>query len=241
MRSFARAPIWIPPGSPAVFPDPNEFEDHGLLAGGGDLTESRLLAAYRRGIFPWYDSPPILWWSPNPRAVISRESLHLSRSMKRLVRKTPWSVTVGKDLAGVMQGCADRSEGTWLSREMQRAYLHLGSVGHCLSYEVWDSDDLVGGLYGVLIGGFYAAESKFHRATDASKLALVCAVTDLFDRGVTLIDVQFVTDHLKSLGVHEVSRSSYLESLKSSISLRLSAPCPTEDVLPRVRNLLDLG
>lgn len=241
MRSFAPAPIWIPPGSPAVFPDPNDYEDHGLLAGGGDLTDARLLAAYRAGIFPWYDSPPILWWSPNPRAIISRETLHLSRSLKRTIRNTSWSVTAGKDLAGVMKGCADRPEGTWLSPEMQRAYLHLGTRGHCLSYEVWDDSELIGGLYGVLIGGFYAAESKFHRVTDASKVALVCAVTDLFDRGVSLMDVQFETDHLRRMGVHEVSRASYLESLEAAISMRLSPPCPTQDLLSRVRDLLGLA
>lgn len=240
MRSPARAPIWIPPGAPAEFPDPNDFEEHGLLAGGGDLSEARLLAAYRAGIFPWYDRPPILWWSPDPRALITPQSLHLSRSMKRTLRKTDFVVTAGRDLSGVMRGCAARAEGTWLTREMQQAYLRLGRSGHALSYEVYAGEELVGGLYGVLIGGLYAAESKFHRRTDASKIALVCSVIDLFDRGVTVFDVQFVTNHLRTMGVHEVSRADYLARCKEAVSLEISAPRPTENLLPRTRMLLGL-
>src|SRR5690606_32948894 len=186
MRHKPRPPVWIPPGSPAVFPNPREFDVRGLIGGGGDLSAERLVAAYRSGIFPWYDEPPILWWSPHPRAIVSEESLHLSRSMKRTLRKAPWIVTQGTALSEVMQGCARRREGTWLHPEMQDAYLELGRRGEALSYEVWEDGVLVGGLYGVLLGGFFAAESKFHRRTDASKMALVCAATDLFERGLRL-------------------------------------------------------
>lgn len=241
MRSRAKAPVWIPEDAPPIFPDPREFGAHGLLAGGGDLSSARLLAAYRTGIFPWYDEPPILWWSPDPRAVISPKSLHLSRSLKRTLRTTRFTVTSNQALSGVMEGCADRPEGTWLTPEMQDAYLKLADLGCAASYEVWEGATLVGGLYGVLIGGLFAAESKFHRRTDASKIALVCAVADLFHRGVRLFDVQFRTDHLETLGVHELSRDDYLERLKSVVSLRLSAPCPEPNLLPSVRRQLRLS
>jgi leucyl/phenylalanyl-tRNA--protein transferase len=239
MRTAPRAPIWLPEGSAPVFPPPSDFDDHGLVAGGGDLSPARLLAAYRAGIFPWYDEPPILWWSPHPRSVITRESLHLSRSFKRTLRTTSFRVTAGTVLGEVMAQCADREGGTWLTDEMQAAYLALQEEGHMQSYEVWEGEALVGGLYGVLIGGLFAAESKFHRRTDASKIALAAAVADLFDRGVTLFDVQFTTDHLRSLGVHEVPRDEYLARLKMAVGVSLSAAVPGRvDLLPRVRALL---
>lgn len=241
MRQARRAPVWIPPGSPPKFPDPSEFEDHGLVAGGGDLTPARLLSAYRAGLFPWYDEPPILWWSPHPRSVITDESLHVSRSLRRTLKKTPLTVTSNTALAQVMVGCAERPEGTWLTDEMQSAYLALEESGHALSYEVWDGEELVGGLYGVLVGGLFAAESKFHRKTDASKIALVCAVTDLFDRGVILFDVQFPTDHLRSLGVHEVTRAQYLARLEQAVVKKTSANPSGENMLPRVRRLRGLS
>lgn len=241
MRSAPRAPVWIPPGSPPVFPDPREFDDHGLIAGGGDLDPARLVAAYRLGLFPWYNEPPILWWSPNPRAIVSPESLHVSRSMRRTLRKTSFTVTTGTALERVMEQCAKRRGGTWLSDEMQDAYLRLGEMGMVTSYEVWDKKQLVGGLYGVLIGGLYAAESKFHRRTDASKIALICAVTDLFSRGVELFDVQFATDHLCSLGVHEVSREAYLAVAERATRAQTAPRAPSENLLPEVLTKLSLA
>lgn len=240
MRTAPRAPVWIPPGSPPVFPDPREFDDHGLIAGGGDLDPARLIAAYRAGIFPWYNEPPILWWSPNPRAVITPESLHLSRSMKRTLRKTSFTVTAGAALERVMEQCAKRREGTWLTDEMQDAYLRLGEMGMAASYEVWDKKQLVGGLYGVLIGGLFAAESKFHRRTDASKIALICAVTDLFGRGARLFDVQFATEHLRTLGVHEVSRDAYLTAAEAAARSQTEAKAASDNLLPEVLAALSL-
>lgn len=241
MRSAPRAPVWIPQGSPPDFPDPRQFDDHGLIAGGGDLDPRRILEAYRAGIFPWYDEPPILWWSPNPRAIITPESLHLSRSLKRTLKKTSFRVTQGTALERVMEQCAKRREGTWLNDEMQDAYLRLGEMGFASSYEVWEGKNLVGGLYGVLLGGLYAAESKFHRRTDASKIALVCAVTDLFRRGVVLFDVQFATEHLRSLGVHEVTRGDYLQAAKAAALGQTRPAPPGRDLLPEVRAALGLG
>lgn len=241
MRPAPRAPVWIPPGSPPVFPDPREFDDHGLIAGGGDLDPTRLVAAYRAGIFPWYNEPPILWWSPDPRAIINPESLHISRSMRRTLKNTTFTVTTGTALERVMEQCAKRREGTWLSDEMQDAYLRLGEMGMATSYEVWDKKQLVGGLYGVLIGGLYAAESKFHRRTDASKIALICAVTDLFSRGVQLFDVQFATEHLRTLGVHEVSRAAYLAAAEKASRAQTKPKTPSDNLLPEVLTKLCLA
>ncbi len=241
MRSAPRAPVWIPQGSPPEFPDPRGFDDHGLIAGGGDLDPRRVLEAYRNGIFPWYDEPPILWWSPNPRAIITPESLHLSRSLKRTLKKTKFRVTEGTALERVMESCAKRREGTWLNDEMQDAYLRLGEMGFTASYEVWDGAALVGGLYGVLLGSLFAAESKFHRRTDASKIALTCAVTDLFARGVRLFDVQFATPHLRTLGVHEVTRDEYLEAAKRAAEGLTRPGRKGEDLLPEVRARLGLA
>lgn len=240
MRSASRAPVWIPPGSPPVFPDPREFDDNGLIAGGGDLDPARLVAAYRAGIFPWYNEPPILWWSPNPRAIIDPESLHISRSMRRTLKKTSFTVTTGTALERVMEQCAKRREGTWLSDEMQDAYLRLAEMGMATSYEVWDKKQLVGGLYGVLIGGLYAAESKFHRRTDASKIALICAVTDLFSRGVQLFDVQFATEHLSTLGVHEVPREAYLAAADRAVRAQTTHRALSDNLLPEVLTKLSL-
>lgn len=212
----------------------------GLIAGGGDLSSERLLAAYRSGLFPWFDEPPILWWSPDPRAVITLDSLHLSRSFRRTLRKTSWRVTCTQAYEAVMDGCADREEGTWLTREMKTAYAALKDQGHALSYEVWDGEELVGGLYGVLVGQVFAAESKFHRRTDASKIALAAAVADLFSRGLKLFDVQLETDHLKSMGVHPIGRESYLDALAEAQSTPLFGQTTEGNLLPRVRSTLGL-
>jgi leucyl/phenylalanyl-tRNA---protein transferase len=186
-----------------------------------------------------------LWWSPDPRGVITPQSLHLSRSLRRALRHTRFTVTCTTAFEAVMDGCAEREEGTWLTSEMKAAYLELKNRGSALSFEVWDGEDLVGGLYGVLVGRLYAAESKFHRRTDASKIALVCAVTHLFSRGLGLFDVQFETAHLKTLGVFEMSRSTYLAQLPEVCSQELSGSLgegetQTGNLLPQVLTLLGL-
>lgn len=241
MRRKGRAPIWLPPSSPPVFPDPADFDAQGLIAGGGDLSSARLIAAYSLGIFPWYDEPPILWWSPDPRSVLTAESLHVSRSLARTLRKTSFEVTCGVALRSVMEGCAARPEGTWLKGEMQDAYAALEAGGHALSYEVWDRGELVGGLYGVSLGALYAAESKFHRATDASKIALVCALSDFCLRGGSVFDVQFTTPHLASLGVHEVPRATYLDRVAWATKTVMRPPARGKNLLPDVLAWLDAG
>jgi leucyl/phenylalanyl-tRNA--protein transferase len=200
---------------PATFPDPTQFDAQGLLAVGGDLSVARLLAAYRAGIFPWYnEGMPILWWSPDPRAVITEQSLHVSRSLRRELRREDLSITWDKAFAQVLDGCAsNRPGGTWLLPEMKRAYTTLHELGHAHSIEVWQQGRLVAGLYGVLCGAVFAAESMFHTLTNASKVALVHAVTGLTRSGVELVEVQFLTPHLESLGAVEISRATYLRRL----------------------------
>jgi leucyl/phenylalanyl-tRNA--protein transferase len=210
-----RRPLLIVPGGPIEFPDPQSADDEGLLAVGGDLCVPRLLAAYDRGIFPWYDQGlPPLWWSPDPRAVMDPAHLHISRSLARVLRQGRFEVTFDRAFGRVMQECGrERAGGTWILPEMLRAYLELHRQGHAHSFEVWRDGQLVGGLYGVHRRGLFAAESMFHRVADASKIALVTSIVSLFAAGVTLYDVQFVTPHLASLGAHELIRSEYLARL----------------------------
>jgi leucyl/phenylalanyl-tRNA--protein transferase len=157
---------------------------------------------------------PPLWWSPNPRAILDADRLHVSRSMRRLLQRPPFRVTFDSAFEAVMRACGDeRDEGTWILPEMVSAYVALHERGHAHSFEVWEGERLVGGLYGVQLGAFFAAESMFHRATNASKLALITAVRALSDAGIELFDVQFVTPHLASLGVHSISRREYLSRL----------------------------
>jgi leucyl/phenylalanyl-tRNA--protein transferase len=217
-----RRPHVLAPGGPIAFPDPNDADDDGLVAIGGDLSPQRLLLAYESGIFPWYDAGlPPLWWSPNPRAVIDPRSLHVSRSMRRAMRGE-YELRFDTAFRTVMLECAERRhEGTWILPEMVEAYVRLFELGRAHSVEVWMRGQLVGGLYGVQCGGLFAAESMFHRRTNASKLALIAAVRKFFALGVELFDVQFMTSHLASMGVHEVPRAHYLERLAHARSVRV--------------------
>ena len=195
-----------------MFPDPRRGDDEGLVAIGGDLSSERLRAAYAAGIFPWYnDGFPVLWWSPNPRAVLPAEDLHVSRSLARRLGKGDYAVTWNLALAEVTAACGQgRKGGTWIVPEMRLAYQRLHHAGHAHSVEVWQANRLVGGLYGVQSGALFAAESMFHRQTDASKIAVVAASRSLRRAGIEVFDVQFATPHLRSLGVKEISRDDYL-------------------------------
>jgi leucyl/phenylalanyl-tRNA--protein transferase len=222
-RLRSRRPVLILPGSPAVFPNADEADDEGLVAIGGDLSAERLLAAYERGIFPWYDEGvPPLWWSPNPRAVIEQGGVHVSRSLRRVLRRGMFRVTFDHAFERVMRDCGRRDVGTWIIPDMIDAYLELHRHGHAHSFEVWLDDQLVGGLYGVHRGGLFAAESMFHTATDASKVALVYATTSLFSAGIDVFDVQLLTAHLASMGAVEIARSAYLARVRAASSKRVS-------------------
>jgi leucyl/phenylalanyl-tRNA--protein transferase len=196
-----------------AFPDPRKGDDEGLIAIGGDLSERRLLAAYSHGIFPWYSQGfPVLWWSPNPRAVLEAENLHVARSMRRKLSKGDFVVTWNRAFAEVIRACGEEREGgTWIVPEMREAYLRLHRAGRAHSIDVWFEGALVGGLYGVQCGALFSAESMFHRATDASKVALIVASRSLARAGIEIFDVQFVSAHLRSLGVGEISRNLYLD------------------------------
>ena len=210
------------PKSPLSFPDPNDADDEGLLAIGGDLSVERLLFAYECGIFPWYDEGvPPLWWSPNPRTVIEGEGIHVSRSLRRLLRRGGFTVTWNRSFERVMRECGKREAGTWILPEMIDAYVTLHELGHAHSIEVWAGGELVGGLYGVQRGALFAAESMFHRATDASKIALVYATRSLFAAGLEVFDVQLTTSHLVSMGAVEIPRAHYLSRVRSACGRRL--------------------
>lgn len=222
MRGGApRPPVVLEAGSPPRFPDPRLFDETGLVAVGGDLSERRLLAAYRAGIFPWYDvGYPPMWWSPDPRAVIDPGGLHVARSLRRVIRAGGFELSWNTCFERVMAECGKRrSEGTWIMPEMVDAYGRLHRSGHAHSLEVFAGSELVGGIYGVQIGAFFAAESKFHRRTDMSKIALVALVRSLFLAGIRLLDVQFATEHLERLGAATLPRAAYLDRLAAATRL----------------------
>lgn len=215
-------PVVLDPEEPIAFPSPLWVDDEGLVAIGGDLSVERLCAAYRAGIFPWYnDGYPVLWWSPNPRAILRLENLHVSRSLKRKLSRSEFTITWNLAFDDVLVACGEkREDGTWIIPEMRDAFNELHQAGHAHSLEVWQGNRLVGGLYGVQSGGLFAAESMFHRVTDASKIAVVAAVRSLAAQGITVFDVQFITDHLRSLGVTEVTRRQYLDQIDTACQLR---------------------
>jgi leucyl/phenylalanyl-tRNA--protein transferase len=209
-------PVFLPPGRPAEFPDPRLADDDGLLAIGADLSPDTLLRAYASGVFPWYgpELPP-LWWSPNPRGILQADGLHISQSMRRVIRRGGFELSWNRAFGQVMRSCADhRDTGTWILPAMEKAYGRLHVMGHAHSLEVWYAHQLAGGLYGVQHGALFSAESMFHRRTNASKLALIAAVQAAFGAGIELFDVQFLTPHLQTLGAVEISRDEYLARLE---------------------------
>jgi leucyl/phenylalanyl-tRNA---protein transferase len=203
----------------SFFLDPESADADGLVGIGGDLRPARLLEAYQRGIFPWYDEDnPILWWSPDPRAIFEMDGLHVSRRLARTVRSGCFSVTIDRAFRAVIEGCADRpGQGIWITPAMIRAYTELHRLGHAHSVEVWHGEELAGGVYGVATGGLFAGESMFTRVRDASKVALVHLVNRLRQRGYELFDVQFLNDHTASLGAVEIPRTEYLARLREAL------------------------
>lgn len=193
-------------------------EPNGLLAAGGDLSPERLVQAYRHGCFPWFeDGQPILWWSPDPRTVLIPSELHVSRSLRKVLRQERFEVTFDRDFAAVIAGCAgprDYTDGTWITTDMQRAYLTLHAQGHAHSVEVWDGETLVGGLYGLAMGRLFFGESMFSRADNASKVGFVGLVEHLVQAGFVLIDCQMPTEHLHSLGARSIARDEFTGYLR---------------------------
>ncbi len=213
-------PRWlVHTDAPDAFPPPGEAltEPNGLLAMGGDLSPQRLLAAYVRGIFPWYEpGQPILWWSPDPRAVLWPDNLHVSRRLQRTRRRSDLSLTCDRSFTTVVQCCAEPrryAEGTWITGEMSDAYSALHELGWAHSFEAWQEDELVGGLYGIAIGRVFFGESMFSRVTDASKIALITAVEYLRTRDFALLDCQIWSSHLSTLGATTLPRAEFLQQL----------------------------
>ncbi|HEB96950.1 MAG TPA: leucyl/phenylalanyl-tRNA--protein transferase [Sedimenticola thiotaurini] len=210
----------LDPDDPAApFPpvEQAEREPDGLLAVGGDLHPTRLLNAYRAGIFPWYtDQQPLLWWSPDPRTVLFPERLKVSRSLRKSLRNKGFGVTFDQAFGQVIAGCAAPRQGeagTWITPDMAEAYTRLHRMGHAHSVEVWREGELAGGLYGVAMGRVFFGESMFSRVTDASKVGFVHLVRQLQAHGFHLIDCQVHTRHLISLGAEEIPRREFVRQL----------------------------
>ncbi len=199
-----------------IFPDPTLAEDDGLLAFEGDLSPERLMLAYQNGIFPWYgDGSPILWYAPHERFVLYPEELRIAKSMRQVMRSGKFSLTFDQNFSSVIKECAvayrEGQDGTWITDDMQQAYIKLHELGKAHSVEVWFEDELVGGLYGVEVGRVFCGESMFAKMSNASKLALIwlCQIGKY-----ELIDCQVHTDHLASMGAKMIGRDEYLEILK---------------------------
>jgi len=205
-----------------LFPPTDEAEDDGLLAIGGDLTKERLLIAYRKGIFPWYEvGQPILWWSPDPRLILIPEELKISRSLRKVLRRDQFEIRFDSAFQQVIEACADvrttQGEGTWIIPEMQQAYTELHQEGFAHSVESWLDGKLAGGLYGISLGQCFFGESMFSTRNDASKVALVALAEFSKKVGIKMIDCQMTTAHLLSLGAREVKRKVFLKNLKKYI------------------------
>ena len=199
----------------------DSHDDAGLVATGGTLDPDTLIAAYRSGIFPWSSDPVISWWSPDPRAIFDLDGWRPHRSTARSVRRAGWRFTVDHDFTGVMRACAEPSAdrpSTWITSDFERSYTELHRRGLAHSVEVWSGADLVGGLYGVTLGGFFGGESMFHRATDASKAAVAFLIERLRAGGFSLCDAQVPTPHLARLGAINISRADYLARLRRALA-----------------------
>lgn len=219
----------------SAFPSPEQAlkEPNGLLAIGGSLSIARLLSAYHQGIFPWFSpGDPLLWWSPDPRAVLWPEEFHLSRSMRRFRRNSPYQVTLNQAFDRVIVSCADRpDDGTWITPSIIEAYCRLHHSGYAHSVEVWYNGELVGGLYGVAVGAVFCGESMFSRRENGSKIALYAFCQHFHSHGGKLIDCQILNDHTASLGARNIPRADYLTFLSALQEETLPANCWKEQQL----------
>lgn len=204
-----------------VFPDPHLAEDDGLLAVGGDLSVDRLLEAYVNGIFPWYnEGDPIMWWSPKPRCILLPQEIKVSKSMAKIIKKDIFNVTIDNDFEGVISNCQSmrKEEGTWITEEMKNAYIRLHNAGYALSVESYLDRELVGGLYGVVIGRCFFGESMFSKVSNASKIALIKLARILEKNKFEFIDCQMKTDHLISMGAKMIEFDEFLKLIDKGLS-----------------------
>jgi leucyl/phenylalanyl-tRNA--protein transferase len=206
------------------FPDPKRASGEGFVAVGGDLRVERLLLAYRSGIFPWTDDP-ITWWSPDPRGIFELDRIHISRSLAHTLKRGVFQVTFNQAFEQVIRGCAEvprQDQATWISPYFIEAYTEMHRAGWAHSVEVWLDGELAGGLYGVGIGGFFAGESMFHKASNASKVAVVHLAARMRDRGLTLFDTQMRTPATTQLGAVDIPRAEYLKRVQAAVALNVS-------------------
>ena len=204
-----------------IFPPVDLAEPDGLLAMGGDLSEERLLLAYRNGIFPWYEGDTILWWSPHPRFVLFPGELKISKSIKPLLNRNEFDFTINKAFAQVIHHCKKTNrpgqEGTWITDEVEKAYCKLHKLGHAHSAEVWKNEELVGGLYGIKLGKIFFGESMFSLISNASRYAFIKYVQQLKKEGIQLIDCQVYTEYLESMGAKMIDRTVFITLLKEGM------------------------
>ena len=218
----------FPPVSSALT-DPN-----GLLASGGTLSPARLLLAYREGIFPWYSpGEPVLWWSPDPRAVLFPEDLHVSHSLRKILKKHPYRVTLNQAFDQVISTCTVRDEGTWIGPDIIAAYNRLHQAGRAHSVEVWDDSALVGGLYGLNVGSVFCGESMFSRVSNGSKIAFMTFSAHFTGYGGTLFDCQVLNDYTKSFGACEIERREFIRLLYQRRDMHLPQECWQPQTLHR--------
>ena len=209
-----------------IFPPVELADKDGLLAIGGDLSIERLLVAYRQGIFPWYnEDEPICWWCPDPRFVLFPQKLKVSKSMRKIIRDDVFTFTINTSFAAVIENCkaAPRpgQDGTWISPDVQQAYISMHNAGYAHSAEAWYNGELVGGLYGIKMGNIFFGESMFSNKSNASKFAFINYVEHLKNENIQLIDCQIYTEHLESLGAEMISRKLFSEILSANIPNRL--------------------
>ena len=202
------------------FPDVSEADKSGILAVGGDLSPERLMLAYKSGIFPWFEpGDPILWWSPNPRMVLFLEELIVSKSMRNILNRKSFKVTFNQNFREVIAHCQNVKRngqtGTWITNDMIEAYCKLNEMGIAKSVEVWQNDELVGGLYGIDLGHVFCGESMFSKVSNASKVAFIALVNQLKKGNYKILDCQVYNGHLESLGCREIDRTDFMEILKS--------------------------
>ena len=210
---------------PDAFPDPAAARavlgyPDGLIAVGGDLSPARLLAAYKRGIFPWYnEDQPILWWSPNPRAIIYPQHFHMSRRLAQELRSNKWTYSLNTAFEQVIDGCASErgKHGTWITPAMRQAYMHMHAIGYAHSVESWYEGQLAGGIYGIRLGKCFFGESMFSKQTGGSKVAISGLINISLIDEIELLDCQMPTQHLRSLGMQEIARPDFLALLTTAI------------------------
>ena len=204
--------------SDLYFPPVDQASREGILAIGGDLSSERLMLAYKNGVFPWFnDAEPIIWWSPDPRMVLFPDELKVSKSMKKIIDKKKFKITCNQNFKAVIENCQKTERNgqtdTWITNDMIAAYCNLNQIGKAKSVEVWQNDELVGGLYGIDLGNVFCGESMFSKVPNASKIAFVFLVEYLKTNNYKLLDCQVYNDHLSSLGCREISRNTFMEIL----------------------------